>query len=149
MRHSVIVYATLVFLSFATIQDAKGNETNRTSSSFEVDKQEVTSLNPKSSQDLVAQNIDLTGRWRGDDGGIYYINQVEDEVFWFGESSDQISWTNVYHGCISGDRIIGSWSDVPKGNVRQAGEMDIRIITPRRLESTRKTGGFGGSLWTR
>lgn len=97
----------------------------------------------------VAQADELSGRWRGNDGGIYYIRQVGNDIFWFGESSDEVSWTNVYHGYISGNKIIGSWADVPKGNVRQAGEMDLNIESPRKIVAIRKTGGFGGSIWTR
>jgi hypothetical protein len=114
----------------------------------EVSKQEPSNPSSKSSF-LIAANVDLTGRWQCDDGGIYYIRQVGTEVFWYGESPDRKTWSNVYHGFIQGNSIVGSWVDVPKGDIRQAGEMDLNIDAANRLSATRKTGGFGGSSWRR
>lgn len=96
----------------------------------------------------VSQN--LTGRWRANDGGTYYISQRGNTVWWYGESGDGGStWTNVFHGTIQGNRVVGEWSDVPKGRVDQSGEMELQIDSAGRLSAIRKTGGFGGSVWTR
>lgn len=135
----LVFAATLTCLSLGITRDARGNENNQTSNL----------INSTSEKHLIVRSIYLTGRWRGNDGGIYYIRQVGNDIFWFVESSDSTSWTNVYHGYISGRKIIGSWADVPKGNIRQAGEMDLIIESPRRMVAIRKTGGFGGSVWTR
>ncbi|MEM7795020.1 MAG: hypothetical protein AAF579_11300 [Cyanobacteria bacterium P01_C01_bin.118] len=93
---------------------------------------------------------DLSGQWQGNDGGTYYINQIGNTVWWYGESSDGgATWTNVFHGTVQGNRVVGEWSDVPKGRIDQAGEMELQIDSVGRLSAIRKTGGFGGSVWTR
>ena len=73
---------------------------------------------------LIAQGIppsslttqSLSGRWRCNDGGTYYLNQVGNTLWWYGESAeDGAFWTNVLHETIQGNRIVGEWSDVPSG----------------------------------
>ncbi|NEZ54534.1 hypothetical protein [Adonisia turfae] len=92
----------------------------------------------------------LSGQWRGNDGGTYYLNQIGNTLWWYGESGDGGStWTNVFHGTIQGNRVVGEWSDVPKGRINQSGDMELQIDSAGRLSATRKTGGFGGSVWTR
>jgi len=92
---------------------------------------------------------DLTGRWSADDGGTYYLRQVGDILYWFGENS---YWANVFYGRIEGNRIRGSWADVPKAgkSVQGKGNLSL-IINPdsNAFEATEKSGGFGGSKWTR
>lgn len=93
---------------------------------------------------------DLSGRWTGDDGGTYYLRQIDNTLWWYGESGDGGStWTNVFKGEIQGNQIIGEWSDVPKGRINQAGDMELQIESSARLIAARKTGGFGGSTWSR
>ncbi|MEM9537510.1 MAG: hypothetical protein AAGA40_17770, partial [Cyanobacteria bacterium P01_E01_bin.45] len=93
---------------------------------------------------------DLSGRWTGDDGGTYYLRQIDNTLWWYGESGDGGStWTNVFKGEIQGSQIIGEWSDVPKGRINQAGDMELQIESSARLIAARKTGGFGGSTWSR
>ncbi len=96
-------------------------------------------------------NLSLTGQWKCDDGGIYYIRQVGEQVWWYGQSdNDGASWSNVFRGRIQGNRVMGQWADVPKGNNRGAGEMLIQITSIDRFRAIDKTGSsFGGSEWTR
>lgn len=92
----------------------------------------------------------LTGQWRCNDGGTYYLRQLGNKVWWFGRSKDNgASWTNVFHGTIHGQRIVGQWADVPHGKARSSGRMTLHIQSPGSLRSIHKTGGFGGSAWTR
>jgi hypothetical protein len=144
-----IFLAILAGLFLTVIQSPKGNAVNQTLPSVEVSKPEVLLHGLKPQSHLIAQSIRLTGRWKSDNGGIYYMRQVDNELFWLGEGGDRTTWANVYHGYISGNSITGSWADVPKANNRLAGELDINIESPRRLVATRKTGGFGGGVWTR
>ena len=59
---------------------------------------------------------ELTGAWRGDEGGVYYIRQVGDCVWWFGTEIDDIEpgvtgqggFANVASG-----RMVGSQIDRP------------------------------------
>ncbi len=102
---------------------------------------------------IVAQASDLTGVWNCDDRGVYYIRQVGDQIWWYGESSDRgASWSNVFQGTIrrSGrvTRVTGGWADVPKGRNTGNGTMTLNISAGR---ITKISGGenFGGSVWTR
>ncbi len=97
-----------------------------------------------------AGGFDLTGSWRCDDGGTYYVRQAGNEIWWYGESGDGgRSWSNVFYGYIQGNRIVGKWADVPHGQNQGLGEMTMEIQAINRLKAMRKTGGFGGSEWTR
>lgn len=94
-----------------------------------------------------AQN--LTGVWRCNDGGLYFIRQVGNQVWWYGESGDGgVGWSNVFQGYVTGNKIIGKWADVPKGTARNYGEMTLSFSG----NSLRKISGgqnFTGSVWTR
>jgi hypothetical protein len=93
---------------------------------------------------------DLTGRWNGNDGGRYFLRQVGGEVWWIGMSGDGgASWTNVFQGRAEGNMVRGRWADVPHGRVMGHGEMHLQVMTPNHLRATHRTGGFGGSEWTR
>ena len=66
---------------------------------------------------------DLTGRWSCDDGGIYYLRQIGEEIHWYGEAAAASpQWANVFSGRIVDDRITGDWADVPKGDSRGSGK---------------------------
>ncbi len=92
---------------------------------------------------------DLTGTWRCNDGGTYYLRQLDDQVWWYGESAGGgRAWTNVFFGRREGNQLIGRWADVPKGGARAAGEMTL-TVQGNKLSATKRTGGFGGSEWSR
>jgi hypothetical protein len=97
----------------------------------------------------------LTGVWRGNDDGIYYIRQSGNSVAWLGENVDG-SWCNVFFGTRTGSHVAGQWVDVPKGAARGSGQLSFSISdTPVRggdstiLMREEVTGGFGGSRWTK
>jgi hypothetical protein len=94
---------------------------------------------------------DLSGDWEADDGGKYYLKQMGAMLYWYGENAEnRPAWSNVYVGRISGQRISGDWVDVPKGRTRSHGRLSLEIRERGNvLVATRKTGGFGGSRWTR
>jgi hypothetical protein len=95
-------------------------------------------------------STNLSGAWSCNDGGTYYIRQVGDQVWWYGQSADSgATWTNVFNGRIRGGQIVGRWADVPKGRMMNAGSMTLEIAGNRQLRAVHKTGGFGGSVWTR
>jgi hypothetical protein len=98
----------------------------------------------------VAMTTDLTGRWSCNDGGTYFLRQTGSELWWYGQSADGgATWSNVFHGQIKGNQVIGRWADVPHGRLQNAGEMSVEIVGSHRLRAFRKTGGFGGSEWSR
>lgn len=95
--------------------------------------------------------IQLTGKWKADDGGTYYLRRVGNQVWWYGESSPtNPGWSNVFVGTVQGNQISGSWADVPKGGSQGNGSMQLRIVSSKRLEAISKSGsGFLGQVWTR
>ncbi|HXH71401.1 MAG TPA: hypothetical protein VNI58_01115 [Mariprofundaceae bacterium] len=94
---------------------------------------------------------DLTGTWQADDGGIYYLREMNGMLHWYGEeSANNPRWANVFHGRIHKGRISGQWMDVPKGRTTGYGDMELVIRDNGNvLDAVRKSGGFGGSHWTR
>ncbi len=97
-------------------------------------------------------NSTLTGRWRGNDNGFYYIRQIGSIVVWYGErnfSSGIPTWSNIAIGSRSGNTINLTWADVPKGNINNHGNLTLRVNNINQLSRTAGTGGFGGSLWNR
>lgn len=94
---------------------------------------------------------DLTGVWRGDDGGTYYLRQSGNMLHWYGErAQDKPQWSNVFHGKIRDNRIKGEWLDVPKGRTMGKGKMSLSVeANGNVLVATNRTGGFGGAKWTR
>jgi hypothetical protein len=98
---------------------------------------------------IIAQAGNMTGVWNCDDGGVYFIRQVGNQIWWYGQSSDGgQTWSNVFQGTITGSRIIGSWADVPKGSIRGYGEMTLRI-SGGRIQKISGGENFGGSVWRR
>lgn len=92
---------------------------------------------------------DLTGVWRGNDGGTYYVRQIGNNVWWYGEASNG-QWSNIFHGALDGDWLEGFWLDVPKGRDRDNGGLRLRLISQSEFRREQKTGDdFGGSRWTR
>jgi hypothetical protein len=94
---------------------------------------------------------DLSGEWTCDDGGRYYLRQVGNTLYWYGErSATNPAWSNVYYARVQGDVVRGNWADVPKGGANSRGELRLQISEGDNvLVATHKTGGFGGSRWTR
>jgi hypothetical protein len=97
----------------------------------------------------IAQASTMTGVWNCNDGGVYFIRQVGNQIWWYGQSSDGgTTWSNVFQGTITGSKLIGSWADVPKGSIRGYGEITLRISGDR-IQKISGGENFGGSLWSR
>lgn len=94
---------------------------------------------------------DLTGKWSCDDGGTYYLRQIGNSLYWYGErDKTKPAWSNILTGRIKGDQIRGNWADVPKGRTMSSGNLYLAIKGGGNvLVATKKSGGFGGSRWTR
>jgi hypothetical protein len=98
------------------------------------------------------QKQPLTGIWKGSDQGTYYVRQVGDNIMWIGMSAnDGKFWTNAFAGKIAGDRISGTWVDVPRGGVKGLGTLTLQVsqvgpkIVMQKIGST--GSGFGTSSW--
>ena len=153
MNFKVIVASTLgLMLTTVNFHPVSANNLSNPGTEIETKLSEIPSLvieKPESFLTVQAR-INLTGRWRGNDGGIYYIRQIGNELWWYGQSRDSgNTWSNVFHAKINRRIIRGNWADVPKGRIRQSGKLTLQIINARTIRAVSKTGGFGGSQWSR
>lgn len=99
---------------------------------------------------VFSAQYDLTGVWTCDDGGKFYIRQIGNKIWWFGEDkAKNPTYSNVAYGTISGNTIKLKWADVPKGGIIQDGTLVIKVRSNNKLVAVEKTGGFGGNEWTR
>lgn len=93
----------------------------------------------------------ITGRWVGDDGGIYYIRQIQSDIVWFGErnfANGRPTWSNVAWGNRFYTQLWLDWVDVPKGDTNSSGILRGFVEGPNYITLGHNTGGFGGSkLW--
>jgi hypothetical protein len=72
---------------------------------------------------------DLTGAWSGNDGGVYYIRQVGDCVWWFATTLEDLTsgrtgqdgLSNVASGRIQGAHIEVEYVDLPAGETPGGG----------------------------
>ena len=69
---------------------------------------------------------ELNGYYEGDDGGAYFVKQIGDKVYWFGEDPNG-KWANVFMGTIAGNKITGKFWDVPKGRTKGMGEVTLTL----------------------
>jgi hypothetical protein len=94
--------------------------------------------------------IDLSGRWRCDDGGTYYITQVGNALVWLGESGDcGRSWAHIGVGKISNDSVEVAWVDIPKASGTQNGSLRLLIASNDSMTALAFSGEFRGGNWTR
>jgi hypothetical protein len=99
---------------------------------------------------VVAAAADLTGAWSCNDGGTYYLRQLGSELWWYGEQSpSNPAWSNIAYGSVAGNRIELKWTDVPKGHIMNNGMLQLEMTPDGKIVARNKTGGFGGSVWTR
>ena len=109
-----------------------------------------------------AAEIDLTGAWAGDDGGIYYVRQLGTVIWWNGMSSRNDppgalgrDWNNVGRGEIKDDLTIAAeWADVPRGGADGYGTVNFKIgadpAGDLQVVKTSETGtGRGDTIWSR
>jgi diacylglycerol O-acyltransferase / trehalose O-mycolyltransferase len=103
------------------------------------------------------QDLRLTGRWSADDGGVYYIRQVGDQIWWNGMSGREgpskdlgRDFDNVAHGTLKGVVLGLEFADVPRGNVHGHGRLSIRAEADDagELRLRRVSGDFGGTIFT-
>ncbi|WP_417911706.1 hypothetical protein [Candidatus Electronema sp. TJ] len=107
---------------------------------------------PSLSHASCAAPTDLNAVWKADDGGLYYVRQVGNEVWWVGMSADEgRTWTNVFRGTRNGATVVGKWADVPRGGAKANGMLKLAVQENNGAVAgftrTEVTGGFGGSAW--
>ena len=110
----------------------------------------------------LTQNINLTGTWKANDGGTYYIRNIGNDVWWLGISSndDGKTFSNVLKGQIhiNNKTITADWSDIPKGTNGYYGKLTLAIDSNIMLHKVKETNYnksrdpsccFGTSKWQR
>lgn len=104
----------------------------------------------------------LSGYWTADDGGAYYLFQVDSSVWWLGQDDDGslqdgIAFTNVFRGVLSTSgspiTLAGEWAEVPRGQTMNFGELGLSIEydgggNPTVLRRVTESGGFLATTWT-
>src|SRR5260370_716383 len=104
----------------------------------------------------------LTGTYSADDGGVYYIQQSGNVLWWAGLSLDNgvsadrvwhrgLGFTNVFRGTYTNaTTITGEWADVSRGATLNSGTMTLTVDTSGaapKLSKSAATGGFGATTW--
>jgi len=103
----------------------------------------------------------LTGLYAADDGGIYYLRQRGNIIWWSGMSdragpADELgrTWNNVGRGELGPDMVIhADWVDVPRGQIQGYGTVDFKVGADAsgnlHIIKTTETGtGRGDNIWT-
>lgn len=100
---------------------------------------------------VTRQEADMTGIWRGNDGGVYYIRHDDPHVWWAGFSDNGRGqhWTHVFHGMRMFDEtgsevISGNWADVPRGTNRGSGILGFSVRLGD-LVKTYQSSGFSAN----
>ncbi len=102
------------------------------------------------------EDIRLTGRWIASDGGIYYVRQVGESVWWLGMSDVAQAYgevgrdfTNVGHGTLADGVVRAEFADVPRGNIWGNGDLSLQIEADPEgnLQARRLGGDFGAQIF--
>ncbi len=98
--------------------------------------------------DAGCNNKNINSYYTCNDGGHYYVRQIGDEVYWFGEHPNG-TWANVFKGELDGNRITGYFYDIPKGHATGGSELKLEVINGG--GNIRKISGssFGGTIFTK
>jgi hypothetical protein len=104
---------------------------------------------------------ELTGAWSGNEGGVYYIRQVGDCLWWFGTEIEAIEpgqtgqpgFANVASGRVDDSTVEVEYADLPLGDVLGGGGLTFVYDDENgTLTLTEQRGdwiAFGGSVLTR
>ena len=87
--------------------------------------------------------MDLTGDWRASTGENIYIRQINNTVWYYGESSAQNdNWTSVGYGTLEDNTVKLNWTDVPKGKASLMGTVTLNVTSDNELQVIDQTGGW-------
>jgi hypothetical protein len=95
-------------------------------------------------------DLDLTGTWNCDDGGIYYITQQGHIVWWSAEgSANEPAWSNAARGILSNCVLTLEYSDVPKGMATGYGTLVLEALSNDEMVAREKPQSYSGYHWRR
>ena len=102
---------------------------------------------------MSANPASLTGTWMANDGGMYFLRQIGNTLWWLGLSGGLLhpglQFCNVFHASVSGSAVTGEWSDVPRGATSSRGTLTLRPAGEDQLLRVAESGGYGASIWRR
>lgn len=93
------------------------------------------------------------GFWQSAGNNPFWINVVNNSVFWLGmnQKTNDVNfgenWCHVGHGTIKGNKIELSWADIPAGEDQLSGKIIIQIIDETHIKVIEDSGSFGKSEW--
>jgi len=90
----------------------------------------------------------FSGMYRCNDGNIYYIKMIKEEVWWYFHNVHN-NYTGVMHGFISGNLIKGYWSSLPLNQLNNSGTVVLRLISRTAFTAVSQTGGLSGTSWNK
>jgi len=97
-----------------------------------------------------AGSHDLTGVWHTNGGVTFYVRQLGNEIWWFGEQApNNPRWTNVASGTLQGDEVRVQWVDVPMGGTRNQGTLGLRVVAENHLVVDANPNDFWNADWVR
>ncbi|UKM65505.1 hypothetical protein GSB9_02075 [Flavobacteriaceae bacterium GSB9] len=94
-----------------------------------------------------------SGFWESSGKNPFWINVVDDTVYWMGmnKQNDETklgeNWCHVGFGKIQGNKIELSWSDIPVGKDQLYGKITIEILNETSMKVIADSGNFGKSEW--
>jgi hypothetical protein len=96
----------------------------------------------------------LTGVWKSNDGGTYYLRHIGDVVWWIGLSggNDGRTYSNIFRGTMTtlpvyNNVIDGEFVDVPRGAIMNSGKLLLHISSPTTIFKI--SGAFGTDTWVK
>ena len=95
----------------------------------------------------LGQSFDLSGFWQDEHGTRYRLRQVGPELYWYMDGAPRV--VNVFAGKIAGREVTGTWADLPGGELRNSGQLALRIESNDRFVKVGESQSYGGSVWTR
>ena len=88
----------------------------------------------------------MSGYYKANDGGHYYVRHIGTDVYWFGEHPNG-SWANIFKGKLDGNKITGNFYDVPKGKIQGSGQLKLTVNYNSTKITKTEGSNFGGSVW--
>jgi hypothetical protein len=159
----VALLATIILFSVTGIAqlNATNNTTTNATTNLTAPPSNVTGVaQPNATTNLtvspgnvtgVAQpnvTLNLTGVWTCDDKGTYYMRQIGNKLWWYGEDRQtNPTFSNVARGTINGNIINLEVADVPKGKSSISDNLTLKAFPNNKLVIQEMTGKFNGSVW--
>ncbi|WP_143102421.1 hypothetical protein [Lutibacter maritimus] len=113
-----------------------------------------TNSSNKGNNKIKNENILIkNGVWKSTGGNLFWINIVQNKVFWLGMNNKTSeyelgeNWCHVGNGTIIDNRIILDWSDISVGKGNLNGKIVIEIISAIEMKVIEDSGNFGMSIW--